>query len=59
MLSLKPGAAVQHSRFLLTETLPCMLQSARLTVFSQAQCACEEVTQAFCLSCESAEHEMW
>lgn len=57
VLSFKPGAAVQHSRFLLTETLPCVLLSACLTVLSPAQRVCEEVTQALCLSCECVQCE--
>lgn len=57
VLSFKPGAAVQHSRFLLTETLPCTLLSVSLTMLSQAQCVCEEVSRALCLSCECVQHE--
>lgn len=57
VLSFKPGAAVQHSRFLLTESLPCTLLSVSLTVLSQAQCVCEEVSRALCLSCEGVQYE--
>ncbi|KAG8010571.1 hypothetical protein GBF38_009690 [Nibea albiflora] len=43
VLSFKPGAAVRHSRFLLTETLPRVFLSACLTALSQARRAREEV----------------
>lgn len=51
VLSFKPGVAVQHSRFLLTITLPRTLLSARLTVLSQARCVCvERLLRPLCLS---------
>lgn len=46
VLSFKPGAAVRHSRFLLTETLPRVFLSACLTALSQARRA----EGCFCLS---------
>lgn len=36
---------------------PCTLLSACLTVLSQAQCVCEEVPQALCLSCQCVRYE--